>query len=63
MVLGFQLREDGRIEAIRIARSSGYAMLDRAAADSLKQVGPLPAGLAPSTAMELAIPVIYRLDG
>ncbi len=61
VLLAFRLESDGSILDARIARSSGYGMLDRAALDSLGRVGrlhhPPPRGIA----MEL--PVIYRLEG
>lgn len=63
VLLGFRIGVNGDIEAIHIARSSGYALLDRAALGALGKVqrvaldhGPLRA------ALDLQLPVIYRLE-
>lgn len=63
VLLGFRIGVNGDIEAVHIARSSGYALLDRAALGALGKVqrvaldhGPLRA------ALDLQLPVIYRLE-
>lgn len=60
VLLGFQLSARGQITDIRVARSSGYPLLDRAAVNSLRQVGSLP---TPRQQLDLQLPVIYRLEG
>lgn len=61
VVLSFRLGTDGLILDARIARSSGYGVLDHAALTALGKVKRLEGGLANSLTMEL--PVIYRLEG
>ncbi|PKM43296.1 MAG: hypothetical protein CVV05_15745 [Gammaproteobacteria bacterium HGW-Gammaproteobacteria-1] len=63
VLLGFRIGINGDIEAVHIARSSGYALLDRAALGALGKIqrvaldhGPLRA------ALDLQLPVIYRLE-
>ncbi|QKT02684.1 TonB family protein [Ectothiorhodospiraceae bacterium 2226] len=63
VVLGFRVSEDGAIEEIVIARTSGHGLLDRAARDALARVGRLHgfAGARGVGALDLELPVIYRL--
>jgi protein TonB len=52
----------GHFRTIELAHSSGYAVLDEAALESLQHLGQLPATLpAPMRAMVVVVPVIYRL--
>lgn len=61
VVLAFRLEADGRILDARIARSSGYRVLDRAALDALDKVK----GMRHESGrgINLQLPVIYRLEG
>lgn len=61
--LAFRLETDGRIEAIRLAHSSGFAALDAAALHSLERVERLPQATAwlQGRALDVELPVIYRL--
>jgi len=61
VVLSFRLEADGRILDARIARSSGYGVLDHAALSALSKVKRLEQGL--SRSLTLQLPVIYRLEG
>lgn len=61
VVLSFRLEADGRILDARIARSSGYGVLDHAALSALGKVKRLQQRLSRSLTMQL--PVIYRLEG
>lgn len=63
VLLAFHIETDGRLENIRIARSSGFAVLDDSALNSLRQVERLAEAAAWLRGRELAmqIPVIYRL--
>jgi protein TonB len=61
VLLAFRLESDGRIIDARVARSSGYGVLDRAALDALGKVGRISPGTEYGFAMQL--PVIYRLEG
>lgn len=58
--LSFRLERDGRILNAKVARSSGYVILDRAALASLQQIGAIAAQLP--SARQLELPVIYRLQ-
>ena len=61
VVLAFRLEADGRILDARIARSSGYRVLDHAALDALDKVkGMRHEG---QRGINLQLPVIYRLEG
>lgn len=61
VLLTFQLQRNGQISNARIARSSGYGLLDHAALNALTQVGRLGEILPHS--LDLELPVIYRLEG
>jgi protein TonB len=61
VLLAFRLQSDGRIIDARVARSSGYGVLDRAALDALGKVGRISPESEYGFAMQL--PVIYRLEG
>ncbi|MFO7592712.1 MAG: energy transducer TonB [Pseudomonadota bacterium] len=61
VVLAFRLESDGRILDARIASSSGYGVLDRAALEALDKVkGIRHEG---HRSINLQLPVIYRLEG
>jgi protein TonB len=63
VLLAFDIETDGRLHAIRIARSSGHAVLDDAALRALQRVERLPEAVAwlHGQALSLRVPVIYRL--
>jgi len=63
--LAFRLEADGRLEAVRLARSSGFAALDSAALHSLERVERLPQAVAwlQGHPLDIELPVIYRLVG
>jgi len=61
VVLSFRLEADGRILDARIARSSGYGVLDHAALAALGKVKRIGHGMPRSLTLQL--PVIYRLEG
>jgi protein TonB len=57
--LSFRVSVSGAITAIRVSRSSGYPILDRAAVAALQQIPHIrPAPRAPA---ELELPITYRL--
>lgn len=64
VLLGFQLKRNGIIENIYIAKSSGYAILDRAASKSLANIQSIPQtnGGFNYTSADLQLPVIYKLQ-
>jgi protein TonB len=52
----------GQFQTIELAHSSGHAVLDEAALESLQHLRQLPASVpAPLRAMVVVVPVIYRL--
>jgi len=63
VLVGFRLGSDGQLNAIRVARSSGYDILDASALDSLSKVGRLNnvETLAAVPARQLELAVMYRL--
>lgn len=63
VLLGLRVGVDGHIEAIHIAQSSGHALLDRAALGALGKVQKLALdGGMLRAALDLQLPVIYRLE-
>ncbi len=64
VMLSLVVKKNGRIEEIEVVDSSGHGILDRDALETLKQIKQvrLEAPMLLSQAMELTMPVIYRLD-
>lgn len=65
VLLAFIVQASGNLNDIRIIRSSGFAVLDDSAIDSLKKVRQLPEAVAllQGRDIEMQLPVIYRLTG
>lgn len=65
VLLAFIVQASGNLNDIRIIRSSGFAVLDDSAVDSLKKVQQLPEAVAwlQGRDIEMQLPVIYRLRG
>jgi TonB family protein len=61
----FWVEPDGRVYDVRMKRSSGRSVLDEAALAAMQKVEriPLDPQLKLAHAVELALPVIYRLQG
>ena len=57
VILLLMLGEDGRLQSASIARSSGHALLDRAALDAARQLGALP-----GNPRQTLFPVNFRLQ-
>ncbi len=64
VVLGFNIESSGTIKDIRVAKSSGFTILDRAATASLYKVARVEAAQFAvwQQEMPLQLPVIYRLE-
>lgn len=64
VVLTVRILPDGRLDGIRVKRSSGRTLLDRSARRSLASVGRLPefAERVGENGLALEIPVTYRLE-
>lgn len=63
VLLAITVQSNGRVVHVRITRSSGFDILDRSAVNTLQNVGQL-ADAAPwlhGQALELLLPVVYRL--
>lgn len=60
VLLGVQVAADGSLGAPTVLRSSGHAVLDRAALEALARVPTLSS--APGMAFTLQLPVHYRLE-
>jgi protein TonB len=56
--LSFRINEDGSVDAITVVSSSGFAILDRHAMDTVKQVAPFP---NPPERADITIPITYAL--
>jgi len=57
-LLAFVLRADGTVSALRVARSSGIAVLDQAALLAVERAAPFP---PPGLDVRIEIPVSFRL--
>ncbi|GFE60682.1 hypothetical protein AOG2_12700 [Geobacter sp. AOG2] len=55
----FLVLEDGSVQAIRVAKSSGVPLLDRNAEDTVRRSAPFP---RPPVSARLVIPVEYVLE-
>jgi protein TonB len=55
--VGFRINAEGDPEGLRIVKSSGYHVLDRATLNIVKKAAPFPYFDAP-----LEVPVVFRLD-
>jgi periplasmic protein TonB len=57
--ISFFVHCDGRVDDIRITRSSGYPVLDNSAIDAVKRAAPFP----PSPRkVEMRLPIAYKLE-
>lgn len=65
VLLGFVVQASGRLDAVRVLRGSGFAVLDRSAVDSLRRVARLPEAVARLNGrdLEMRLPIVYRLEG
>jgi len=63
VLLGLRVESDGHLDKIRIEHSSGYAVLDHSALNSLNRLGRLAevSGWLDGRVMDMQLPVIYRL--
>jgi len=63
VLLSVTLDPDGVLAAVRVERSSGHQILDRAAADTLRRVGRIQetARWLQGQTLELLLPIVYRL--
>ena len=63
VVLGLRVESNGHLDRIRVEQSSGYAVLDRSALNSLSRVGRLVevSDWLDGRSMNMQLPVIYRL--
>lgn len=59
VLVSFRVLDDGRAEGVKVLKSSGFAMLDRNAVESVIKAQPFP---PPPVSAELVIPVSYRID-
>lgn len=63
VLLGLRVESDGHLDKLRIERSSGYAVLDHSALNSLSRLGHLAEAShwLNGRGMDMQLPVIYRL--
>lgn len=62
VLLGFQVDENGKLNKVHLARSSGYSLLDKSALAALLRVKDISIlETRPHGPMELQLPVIYQL--
>lgn len=61
--LSVTVRPDGILDAIHVAKSSGYALLDRSAIDAMQRVGQLTEARRwlRDEPVELPLPILYQL--
>ncbi len=58
VVLSFTICADGRVEGISIVESSGFAVLDKKAVETIRKAAPFP---SPPVPAELTIPIVFDL--
>mgnify|MGYP001168801374 CR=1 FL=1 len=58
VTVAFTIQEDGRAVNLRVARSSGFDLLDADAADTVKRSSPFP---RPPIRAEIIMPITYEL--
>ncbi len=64
LVLKLLVSKDGRVATVRVVKSSGYSILDRAALKTVKRWRFIPARLGSETIpFWVEVPVVFRLDG
>lgn len=61
--LRYQLAADGRVSEVRVARSSGWALLDDAAIRSIRSCRFTPADIARAQGAALPVQYVWRLNG
>ncbi|BAV33321.1 TonB family protein [Sulfuricaulis limicola] len=61
--LSLRVESDGQLDKIRLERSSGYAVLDNSALNSLQRIGNLVEARVwlEGRGVDMQLPVIYRL--
>ncbi|MDD2851813.1 MAG: energy transducer TonB [Desulfuromonadaceae bacterium] len=59
VVLAFVVNRDGGVHSVHVKESSGYAVLDNSAMDTVKRVAPFP---KPPVVAEIVMPVHFRLQ-
>jgi len=57
--VSFIIRNDGKVESLKVVESSGHGILDRNVVDTIREVQPFP---KPPVRAELVIPVVYVLN-
>lgn len=57
--LAFIIGTDGAIRDLRVVSGTGYPLLDRTAAETVRRVAPFP---PPPVEAEIIVPVTYRLN-
>ena len=59
VVVSFTVLDDGRVEDVKVVKSSGFGVLDANAIKTIEKAAPFP---RPPVKAELIIPVVYRLS-
>jgi len=59
VLLSFIITADGSVREFKIIKSSGFAMLDKSAVETVKDTAPFP---QPPVEAQLVIPIVYHLD-
>ena len=64
MQLAFRVAPDGELQHIHVAHSSGYAVLDNSALNSLKRLGNLADARVSleGRSIDMQLPVTYKLN-
>ncbi len=58
VILSFTINADGRVEGITVKESSGFALLDKKAIETVRKAAPFP---SPPVPAELTIPIVFNL--
>lgn len=64
VIVAFHINENGQLNNLRLAHSSGHSLLDRSALSAIRKLHniAMPDHLGPLQAMDLQLPVHYRLQ-
>ena len=65
VLLGFIVRAGGNLNDVHVVHSSGFAVLDRSAVDSLQKIERIPEAVTwlQGRDIEMQLPIIYHLKG
>lgn len=58
VVVAFSVAEDGSVDTVRVAESSGFPILDQSALETERRVAPFP---KPPVRVEIVVPISFKM--